>query len=556
VFREDAVESSVRPRIYLSMGSSIHLVRGLIVVALACGCSPAQPVAIAVTRPIAQTLPELPLLDRSKSCQASVVRLRPLDSLEQRNTLRDLLGVARLPTELTTSSLDSDATPRLSHLSVERQLDSAIAVGALALPRIRQLAGCDPVESLECAPRFVSEFGLRVFRRPLGDDEQTRYLAFFRKEAAGRGLRGATAVTVAAFLQSPQFLYHWEANDVGPASDFALASRLSYAIWRSMPDEELLASAGRARLQRRGGYEAELVRMFKDPKATDAFANFVVRWFELDRVLREPKNRSLFPDWNVNVARNALKESKHLAASLYESGRATLTGLLLSRDALVDDSLASTYGVPLQGGWHEVELPEPQRAGLLTRVAFLASNAHNVPSPPLRGNSVLRNVLCAPPASPPPAVQRLVPTDGDGLSPTTNRQRFETVIAQQASCRACHTTMDQLGYAFESYGATGKFRTHEANGTPIDTRVSLRQPGMLPTMDGALELSRALSESEQAQYCAVFRLYGFVNGSEPDGSAWCVTDRAFEAMRRSGGDLTAAWMTLVRSTAGIDSPPG
>jgi hypothetical protein len=225
----------------------------------------------------------------------------------------------------------------------------------------------------------------------------------------------------------------------------------------------------------------------------------------------------------------------------------TLADLFLSRETEVDGALAKIYGVrgPSQAGqWAAVTLPESERAGILTRVGFLAAHSHSANgSPPLRGAYVMQRLFCLKPGAPPPGADTSPPEiRGTNL---TNRELFEERSAP-ADCQGCHVTMDAFGFGFEHYDAIGAYRDQD-NGKPVDARVTLVGTDVTGEVDGAIELSEKLAQSAQVAECAVSRWFRYSRGRRLEGVDQCTLARLNEGFRQSGGDITSLLVELVLS---------
>lgn len=496
------------------------------------------------------TLPRVALVDRSKACSASRESpLRLLTPLEYANTLGALFPGVALPAsvELTSARTRDDALG-LSSLVLERHVGTALELGKRAGPKLREQSGCQAGDSA-CFRRFFSGFGLRVFRRPLSEAESARFGALFDERAAGGDLERAFAETLSAFLIAPQFLYRMDLVSGGQRAaptNYDIASRLSYLLWQSAPDDVLFEVAARGELQQPNKVSAQVSRMLADAKASGAFVSFVSRWFDLDKILFESKSSELFQHWLPHSGQSAVDESKAFVRWVYQSERPTLANLLLSRHAEVDDAMAAIYGVAPTGKLQSLELDPAQRGGLLTRTAFLAGRAHAVPSPPLRGSFVLRNLLCETLPAPPPNVNNLVPSPHVVNGPSTNRQRFELAIAGGRMCVACHVEMDPLGYAFENYDATGRYVLEE-QGLAVNATVNLSKLGLAPEVDGGVAISEQLASSPEVAYCASAMLFSRAFQRVVTARDWCHIDAVYTAFARSGGNFKVALASIATS---------
>ncbi len=440
---------------------------------------------------------------------------RRLTNAEYDNTVRDLLGgdIPRLPEQPSDAGLqgsfENDALSLgPSDVRVARYEAAATLLGAHAVNSATardRVVPC-PTADAECGRQFVETFGKRAFRRPLTDDELDRWVGFFESQRASIDFDAGVQLTVAAMLQAPQFLYRLENEgseinaDQFELSQHELASRLSYLLWETMPDDELLAAAAAGDLESDVQLEAQARRLLTNDRARTAVRNFHRQWLYLDRVLGEDKLPELVPMWSAG-ARESAKEETLLFIENTFLGGGTVNDLFTSNIAYVDDVMAQLYDIPSPTEpWSQVELDPDERAGLLSRIAFLAGNAHDANgSPPLRGVYVMERILCETRPSPPASADVSTPVAAPNQGPMTNRDLFEQRVAPSA-CQGCHVRIDGFGYGFENYDAAGLFRA-EDNGLPVDASGFANGIGNDADYDGAVELQALLGESDVVRGC-------------------------------------------------------
>ena len=437
---------------------------------------------------------------------------RRLSHFEYQNTLRDLfphieVPQLEMPADPSVDGFDNDGEALVpSSLLIERYDENARTVAKLATEDLQALLGCDPATGFTCAQQFVTEFGRRAFRRPLSDQELTDFMVFYSEPPGDADMRAGTELTLQLFLQSPQFLYRLEIpgedveppapGEYAPIGSYELASRLSYFLWSSMPDDELLAAAAAEALVSPEQIEAQARRMLADDRAKDAFLHFHEQWFDLARVDKVSK----LPEDNFDdsLREAAKQEALRFVEHVIFEEQGTLGDLLTSNRTFVNDRLAAIYGVtaPEPGTWVEVELDPSQRAGFMTQVAFLAGHGHPLnPSPVLRGVYSLKDVLCWPLGAPPPVAEAMMIPEG---SPDqTNRELYENLTAAD-ECQACHEVINPIGFAFEHYDTLGRWRDLD-NGQTIDASGHFQDasftgaPDMMSQLAGRVEVQRCLS---------------------------------------------------------------
>jgi len=413
------------------------------------------------------------------------------------------------------------------------------------------------------AETIIRDLGLRIFRRPVTDQEVERYGSVFAASFESTGALGddflvAISLTVAAMLQSPHFLYLLEEGRGGdeaapgelvPLTSYEVASRLSYFLWDSTPDETLLAAADADALQTADQIEEQVRRMLEMPRGRAAVVNLHRQWLGFDHVLVEMKDPGTYPQWSEQLLLDSHAQMERFVEHNFFDGEGTLAGLLTSSEVPMTTGLAALMNAPAPGSdWDVVELDPTQRRGVLTLPGFLAGHAHPVhPSPVLRGQFVRERVLCAP-VPPPPDDVDPTPPQGAGED-STNRERYDAFL-ENDSCAGCHTMLHGVGYPFEIYDSVGALRETDA-GKPIDASGEVvAVPGLDNTpVDDALTMMDVLAGAEAAQRCASVQFFRGGFGRDPDSAAdSCMTDDMVTALQDSDGDLHELMVTLARST--------
>jgi len=509
-----------------------------------------------------------------EECEASGPRtgtapLRRLSSHEYLNTLADLFpglspDLPVLPTEAPVDSFDNDARalgPSDVHTSrweeIAFRYTSELTADAALLEEFLPCAGdvSDAASGRACGAELVASFGLRTHRRPLTTEETTRYQTLFDEQLAAIDFEAAVQLTAMAMLQSPWFLYRVEPSRSGtaglaPLDGWELASRLSYFLWQRMPDQALLDAAEAGTLVDDAGLETQVRRMLEDPRARAAVADFHRQWLFFDRILNEEHQTrvpELFPEWSAATQASAHEELLRFTERAIFDGEGTLAGLFLSRDTEVDPLLAEIYGVdgPDQAGsWAQVSLPETERAGLLTRVGFLAAHAHSANgSPPLRGSYVMQRIFCQPVDPPPPGTDTSLPAEPDENA--TNREIFEAKTAPPA-CGGCHAMLNGFGYPFENYDAIGAYRSTD-NGQPVNAIATLEGTDLTGEVDGAIDLSQRIAESQQVAQCAVSRWVRYARGRGIEADDQCALNTLNEQFATSGGNIVELMVQIAKS---------
>ncbi len=448
------------------------------------------------------------------------------------NSVRDLLKLDARP-ELSRSfikdTLNVGYFDRLSSsLNVQPDLwddyrEAAEVLAAQIVANPDQLARLVPVgvQAPEAQLRaFLESFGLRAFRRPLTTEETDQYLALAAQADTVFGITDApfekrAELILRAILQSPYFLYRVEstmpaAGQVAALSGYEKASRLSFALWNSIPDEALLEAAKNGGLDTPEGVTTQAKRLLADARSIDMVLDFHGQILEFSHFDEMTKDAERFPDFNPNTAPAMREELESFITHVIHDSNGGYRELITSRVTYVNAELAGLYGIePPTEEFGEVTLPEGERSGLLTRLGFLATNATPYdPNPIHRGKFINKHVLCN--VVPPPPDMFSIP---DGVAGNTNRERIQNATGECGG--SCHTPLlNPAGFAFESYDAVGKWRTMDGD-YPVDTTGTLPFGNQLTEFTGALDLSAKIAESPNAHECYVRHWFEYLHQRVP-----------------------------------------
>ena len=350
-------------------------------------------------------------------------------------------------------------------------------------PSRQRIFSCRPTAAADerpCAERIVRRLGARAYRRPFTDDDLAPLMAFYREGAAG-GFEAGIRTALQAMLASPDFIFRFEEPVAGagpgqsyPISDIDLASRLSFFLWDTPPDDALRALAVSGQLGDSAVLDAQARRMLADPRADALGVRFAAQWLRLQDLDKVHPDALKFPDFYDQLARDMKRETELFFNSLVREDR-PLGDLLTADYTFVNERLARHYGMRgVTGDWfRRVSYPDDTRRGLLGHGSILTLTSHaNRTSPVLRGKWVMEVLLGTPPPPPPPGVPDLEATAGarNGRLLTT-RERMEQHRAN-VICRSCHQFMDPIGLALDNFDVTGRWRIRE-NGMALDTRGQL-----------------------------------------------------------------------------------
>jgi mono/diheme cytochrome c family protein len=359
-----------------------------------------------------------------------------------------------------------------------------------------------------CAQKIVEDLARRAFRRPVTAEDVNPLMAFYRAGSATGGFEGGVRDALSAILASPHFLYRAEAG-LGTAatrtlSDLELASRLSFFLWSSLPDEELVKRATASRLSKPDVLAAQVTRMLADPRAKSLSDDFAFQWLHIKKLDEITPDRAQFPHASGLLDPRAMfkEELRRFVDDVLRSNSSVMD-LLTADYTFLNERLAMHYGIETVKGanFRRVTLDNPARRGLLGKGAILMMTAYpNRTSPVLRGAWILDRLLGTPPADPPLEVPSL-PENRRGQPAKTLRARLEQ-HREKATCFACHGVMDPLGFALENFNAVGQYRANDP-----DTQTPIEAAGQLPdgtAINGPGDLRRALVERRDHQFVQAF----------------------------------------------------
>ena len=446
---------------------------------------------------------------------------------QYRNTIRDLFGdkiQVTTPLEVDTpihgfASIGSGEIS-ISPQAVEQYEVAAESIAAQLVNResLRmQWFDCQggQIEPF-CLEDGLRALGLRVWRRPLTDGE-VRDFVELHGVLAERFTEPFLPLkfVITALFQSPYFLFRIEAGEEDPNApgqrrftNYEMASRISFLVWNSAPDEALLEAAARGDLVESAGVNTAVERMFEDDRAKTAMLRFFSEYLSLSKLDELQKNREVFPLMSETLGASMRQEMEAMIEGiLFDDGGRDVHELLTTKETRLNDELASIYQVSIDGDWSTFRFDDNHpRAGLLTTAGFLAMNAHNtVTSPTFRGKYIQNKLFCFDVPPPPPGVAvELEPQEGDG--PLTTRERLAQ-HRDDPACYGCHQLMDPMGLAFENFDALGMWRTQE-HGLPIDASVELGGQRHI----GGRAVGEYIAEQERFGDCVTIQFFRHAMG--------------------------------------------
>jgi hypothetical protein len=492
--------------------------------------------------------------------------IRRMTRVEYDRTIADLLGddsapAQSFPAEEVALGFDNSATARgVSTVLAEHYLLAAEGVAARAVQSLDALLPCSPSADGEeaCARQFLESFGRRAWRRPLDETQVTSLLGTWEAARAEGGFQGGVEAVITRMLQSPRFLYRveLEGSAVGPAAvrldGWEMASRLSYFLWQTMPDDALFEAAANDELAKAEQVRAQAERMLADERARSVLEQFHDQWLRLGDIDTVVKSSTLFPDFGADMPPLMKAAARRFVSDVVWSEGGSADDLLTADWAFADDRLAPFYGVTAPGSDEltKVQLDPTQRSGLLTQLGFLSAAAKaNQTSPIKRGVFVRVQLLCEALAPPPPDVDVTVPDPVPGQSA---RERFAAHTANP-TCAACHTKIDPIGFGFEHYDAVGRWQSQDGD-APVDASGEVSGTS-IGAFDGAVDLSQALAESDEYRSCVVKQWFRFASGRKEAGADACSIAQVEGRFEESGLAIQALVLAITGSDAFLHRAP-
>jgi hypothetical protein len=502
--------------------------------------------------------------DGTLSTRAS---LRRLTRFEYNNTVRDLLGDDTRPANAFPSEEigngfgnDADAQPVSSLLAeqyntvaedvAQRATATPEALGTLATCAADITATTDAATEQACAQQLIEALATRAYRRPLAAGEADELFALheaFREES---DFATSIAGVIEAILQSPDFLYRIErgtADEQGRLrpTGHEMATRLSYLLWGTMPDEQLLDAAEAGELATAEGVHAHATRMLDDERSRPVIRFFFDNLLPISALASLERDPARYPTFTAQIGALMREETQTFLEHEIFAGSGTWPGVLTAPYTFVNQPLAEYYGIAGVEGdeFQRVELDTSQRLGLLTQAGVVAGTIHsNETNPVVRGAFIVRHIMCNEiPLPSGDVLEEIKPPDpGSGA---TARERFSQ-HSEDVACAGCHALMDPVGLAFENYDPVGLWRDNE-NGVTIDASGAV--PGVPGTAAGPVELVELIASSEATHACFAESWSNFAYGRTRGPEDACSQDRLAEQFVASGYDIRELLLALTQS---------
>ena len=493
----------------------------------------------------------------------------PLTRLTQQqyiNTVNDLFGkidlssvypITQSASQFGLAQADVDGADLDGYGRAAGIVSAAVVGNATTLNKIAPCAASATAAAARtCATQFLQGFGTRIYRSPIAAADLDRHLAVYDAGAANGGYAHGMQLLLQAMLQSPHFLYRVElgtATAVGPTavklSDYELASRLSYGLWNTTPDDALNTAASGGMLETPADVSAQLQRMLKDPRGATMVSQFLASWIHLDDLQNVAKDAKTYPSWNGDLQTAMTTQAKTFFTDLLANQGATIKAMLTSQTLFMNNKTAPLFGaqtaaLPADGSFQSSQKTDGTVSGILTLPAFLATQAKADQSSPIyRGKFVREQLFCqelpSPPANVPPA-----PVIMPGVSTRDRLSMHETA----AQCAACHTLMDPIGLGFENYDGIGAYRTMDG-GKAVDASGALSGTDVDGMFTGVAQLGAMIAQSATVETCVGKQWFRYAMARAEQVADTCSLQQMAKTFHDSGTDLRTLPAALVQTPA-------
>ncbi|MGY8668597.1 DUF1592 domain-containing protein [Bradyrhizobium sp. UFLA05-109] len=500
----------------------------------------------------------LGIASAAAATNAQVVSMRRLTQAEYRNSIADIFGKeievrGSFEPTFRVGGLQAASTSVLSVTPVgfESFVDMADGIAVQVTgEKYRGKLSCAPKASKEpddaCTTQILSHYGRLLYRRPLSQDKIKGAVVLSHGLAKSQndfyaGLRYG----LASLLQAPDFVFRIETAGLVGNKQWALdgysrATRLSYLMWDTTPDAELLQAAEKGELNTAGGLEKQVDRLMSSPRLDVGMRAFFNDMLELDNFDTVSKDSILYPKWSSGIADSAKEETLRTVIDLTLHSNGDMRDLMTTRKTFLNRNLAANYQQPFQfeGEWMPYEFPvDSGRSGVLTQASMLAMFSHpGRSSPTKRGVAVMDIFLCEPTPTPPANVDFSVVNDTSGPLKTV-RERL-MAHATNSTCASCHSHSDPIGLALEGFDTVGQRRTME-NGELIDLSASIKGKHFV----GAAGLGQFLHDDPKYTACLARKVYSYSRGVNSEN----VPASAFKAAYQAFADSGFRWRSLLKS---------
>jgi hypothetical protein len=482
--------------------------------------------------------------------------LRRLSNLEYDNTIRDAFGLtldpapaSKFPQDGLAGPFASNAKGSVSEMLLYQLEQASERIGMEVAAKVDTMVPCAAAGDQACARMFIEKYGSRAYRRKLEPSQVDALLKVYDAGATGAMFADGINYTVQAMLMAPAFLYHLETKPKGasaPLTQFEMAERLSYFIWGSIPDDELMDNAAAGKLATIDELKVQAARMLEDPKADIALASFTEHWLQLELLHSQQLPADKYPEYNLEYGADLLAESKKFVSwVLRGSGDGTLQTLLTSNMSFPQGQGFKAYNMTAPPGYDGSEpiAVGDTRAGLITMPASMSAHASPATSPIKRGVFVLNDLLCS-------KIELPADTDLPPLPPPVPgrsiRQSLEDVT-KAPQCMGCHGKINPIGFALEGFDRMGRERAVDEFNVMVDTKGTLMINDA--TVDGPLEGGVALADrvwkSDSGRNCMIQQVFRFALAREEATEDTCSFVSLAQNFEKSGFSVKQLMMDVI-----------
>ena len=486
-----------------------------------------------------------------------VASLRRLTEQEYRNSIADVFGKeievrGSFEPTIRAGGLAAASTATLSVTPTGFESFNKMAndiAAQVTAGKLRSKLPCAPKDPKApddvCAGKILSHYGLLLFRRPLTEAELENRVSLARRMTTpASDFYAGLRYSLSMLLQLPDFIFRTEVGNHGTLDSYSRATRLSFLLWNTTPDAELLRAAARGELNTSEGLAKQVDRLMASPRLDAGMSAFFDDMLQLDTFDTVSKDSLLYPKWGSAMATSAREETLRTVIGLALHDNGDMRDLMTTRQTYLDRRLGVLYRVPFPftGDWAKYEFPpDSGRSGILTHISMLSMFSHpGRSSPTKRGVALMEIFLCLPTPLPPNDVDFSVVNDTN--SPMKTLRERLMAHAGNKVCAACHTHSDPIGLSLEGFDTIGGHRTIE-NGEPIDVSATIQGQ----TFSGAQGLGQYMRDNPRYPACVARRLYSYSRGVK--GSTVDDFPDAYQAFQDSGFRLRA----LLKSMATSDS---
>ena len=498
-----------------------------------------------------------------------VVSLRRLTEQEYRNSIADIFGKeievrGSFEPTIRSNGLAAVSTASLSVTPVGFESFNKMAndiAAQVTAEKYRSKLPCAPkdpkTQDDACARKIISHYGLLLFRRPLTEAELDNRVGLSRRiTEQTNDFYAGLGYSLSMLLQLPDFIFRSEVatpsadGKGGTLDSYSRATRLSFLMWNSTPDAELLRAAGSGELNTSEGLAKQVDRLMASPRLDAGMSAFFDDMLQLDTFDTVSKDSLLYPKWGSGMATSAREETLRTVIGLALHDNGDIRDLMTTRQNYIDRRLAMLYRVPFPftGDWVKYEFPaDSGRSGILTQISMLSMFSHpGRSSPTKRGVALMEIFLCSPTPTPPNDVDFSAVNDPN--SPLKTLRERLMAHATNKVCASCHTRSDPIGLSLEGFDTIGGYRTTE-NGVPIDVSATIQGS----SFSGAQGLGQYIHDNPQYPACVARRLYSYSRGVR----SWSVNDfpDAYQAFQNSGFRLRALLKSMVLSDSFYAAAP-